>query len=57
MVLPLVDEHNPKCILCHEGFSNIDELRNHHHSEHKEYFEFHEKDEKREPAAGDVSVF
>ena len=26
MVLPLVDEHKPKCYLCHEGFENIEEL-------------------------------
>ncbi len=57
MVLPLVDEDKPKCILCHEGFENIDELRNHQKSEHKDYFEFHEDDVKREPAPGDVTVF
>ena len=57
MVLPLVDEHNPKCFLCHEGFSNIEDLKNHQHTVHKEYFEIHENNEKREPAPGDVSVF
>ncbi len=57
MVLPLVDEDKPKCILCHEGFENIDELRNHQKSEYKDYFEFHDDDVKREPAPGDVTVF
>lgn len=57
MVLPLVDEDKPKCILCHEGFENLDELRNHQKSKHKDYFEYHEKDVKREPAPGDVTVF
>ncbi len=57
MVLPLVDEDKPKCILCHEGFENIDELRNHQKSKHGDYFEFHDKDIKREPAPGDVTVF
>ena len=28
MVLPLVDEHKPKCYLCHEGFENIEKLKN-----------------------------
>ena len=57
MVLPLVDEDNPKCFLCHEGFSNIDDLKNHQKTIHKEYFEFHENNERREPTPGDVSVF
>jgi quinol monooxygenase YgiN len=57
MVLPLVDEDKPKCILCHEGFENMDELRNHQKSKHKDYFEFHDKNVKREPAPGDVTVF
>jgi len=57
MVLPLVDEANPKCFLCHEGFSNIDDLKNHQQTTHKDYFESHENNEKREPTPGDVSVF
>ena len=57
MVLPLVDEDKPKCYLCHEGFENMDELRNHQNSKHSDYFEFHEKDVKREPDPGDVTVF
>ncbi|MBA4436205.1 MAG: hypothetical protein H2B04_02640 [Nitrosopumilaceae archaeon] len=57
MVLPLVDEHKPKCYLCHEGFENLDDLREHQNSKHKEFFESHEKDMNREPAPGDVTVF
>ena len=57
MVLPLVDEANPKCYVCHEGFANLEELRTHQKTEHKEFFDFHEKETKREPAPGDVTVF
>ena len=57
MVLPLVDEDKPKCYLCHEGFKNIEELREHQNSTHSEFFESHEKETKREPAPGDVTVF
>ena len=57
MVLPLVNEDKPKCILCHEGFENMDDLRNHQKSKHKDYFEFHDENVKREPAPGDVTVF
>jgi hypothetical protein len=57
MVLPLVDEHKPKCYLCHEGFENIEKLKDHHNSAHKEFFESHEKQDQREPAPGDVTVF
>ncbi|WP_182128765.1 hypothetical protein [Nitrosopumilus sp. b3] len=56
MVLPLVDENKPKCYLCHEGFENIEKLRDHQKLEHKESLESHE-DLKREPAPGDVTVF
>ena len=57
MVLPLVDEHKPKCYLCHEGFENIEKLREHQNSLHKDFFEEHEKQPTREPAPGDVTVF
>ena len=57
MVLPLVDEHKPKCYLCHEGFENIEKLRDHQKINHKEFLESHEKDLKRQPAPGDVTVF
>lgn len=57
MVLPLVDEHKPKCYLCHQGFNTIKLLREHQKTNHKDFFEFHEKDLKREPAPGDVTVF
>ena len=57
MVLPLVDENRPKCYLCHEGFENIEKLREHQSTEHKDFFESHEKQMNREPAPGDVTVF
>ncbi len=57
MVLPLVDEHKPKCYLCHEGFENLEELREHQKAEHKDLMESHEKQTTREPAPGDVTVF
>jgi hypothetical protein len=57
MVLPLVDEHKPKCYLCHVGFENIEKLREHQNTEHKEFFESREKISKREPVPGDVTVF
>ena len=57
MVLPLIDEHKPKCYLCHEGFENLEDLREHQNSKHKEFFESHEKEMNREPAPGDVTVF
>ena len=57
MVLPLVDEHKPKCYLCHEGFENLEDLRKHQNSEHAEFFESHEKEMNKEPAPGDVTVF
>lgn len=57
MVLPLVDEDKPKCYVCHEGFENLDELRTHQNTEHKEFFDFHQKQNTREPAPGDVTVF
>ncbi len=57
MVLPLVDEHKPKCYLCHEGFENIEKLRDHQNTEHKDLFESNEKQINREPAPGDVTVF
>ncbi len=57
MVLPLVDEHKPKCYLCHDGFDSIEDLRNHQNTEHKDFFESNQKEIKREPAPGDVTVF
>ena len=57
MVLPLVDEADPKCYLCHEKFKNIEEMQKHQKSAHKEFFDFHEQTQKREPAPGDVTVF
>ncbi len=57
MVLPLIDEHKPKCYLCHGMFDSIEKLKEHHYSAHKDFFEFHEKEMKKEPAPGDVTVF
>jgi hypothetical protein len=57
MVLPLVDEHKPKCDLCHEGFEDIEKLRVHQTTKHRDYFESNEKQTSREPAPGDVTVF
>ena len=57
MVLPLVDEHKPKCYLCHEGFEDIEELREHQNSAHSDFLKKTKKQTNREPAAGDVTVF
>jgi len=57
MVLPLVDEHKPKCYLCHEGFENIEKLREHQKLKHSDFLESKEEQTKREPAPGDVTVF
>ena len=37
MVLPLVDEHKPKCYLCHEGFETIEKLREHQNLKHGDF--------------------
>ena len=57
MVLPLVDEHKPKCYLCHEGFENLEDLRDHQKTKHKDFFESNDKQINRETAPGDVTVF
>ena len=57
MVLPLVDEHKPKCYLCHEGFENIEKLREHQKMKHIDIIESNENQTTREPAPGDVTVF
>jgi hypothetical protein len=57
MVMPLKDEDKPKCYLCHDGFENIEQLREHQNRIHKDILESHKKDLKREPAPGDVTVF
>ncbi|WP_299292263.1 hypothetical protein [Nitrosopumilus sp.] len=60
MVLPLVDEHKPKCYLCHKGFENLEEMReclDNCRKENKDFFEPSENEMKREPAPGDVTVF
>ncbi len=55
--MPLVDEDKPKCYLCHDGFENLKELREHQNSIHKDFFESHKKEMKLEPAPGDVTLF
>jgi hypothetical protein len=57
MVLPLVDEHKPKCYLCHESFENIEKLREHQNVKHSDVLESNERKTTREPAPGDVTVF
>jgi hypothetical protein len=57
MVLPLVDEHKPKCYLCHEGFESIEKLREHQKLKHGDFLESNGEQTKREPAPGDVTVF
>ncbi|MCA9811660.1 MAG: hypothetical protein KC483_02225 [Nitrosarchaeum sp.] len=57
MVLPLVDENRPKCFYCHEGFENIEKLREHQKLKHNEFLENQQKTTKREPVPGDVTVF
>ena len=54
MVLPIVDEVKPKCYACHEGFDDIDGLREHQLRMHKEEYQ---SSSTRGPAPGDVSVF
>ncbi len=55
MVLPMVDQHKPKCYLCSNVFENLEELRRHQEVDHKEFVEFHKND--HSPAPGDVTVF
>ncbi|HXG73273.1 MAG TPA: hypothetical protein VNK44_00445 [Candidatus Nitrosotenuis sp.] len=56
MVLPIVDEYKPKCYLCNNVFETIEKLREHQEADHGDYIEFH-KNQKREPAPGDVTIF
>ena len=55
--MPLIDEDKPKCYLCHEGFENLEKLREHQKTNHIDYFGTQKKELKREPAPGDVTVF
>ena len=43
LVLPLIDEHKPKCYLCLELFENMVDLKKHQESRHKEFFDKYEK--------------
>ena len=56
MVLPLVDEYKPKCYLCNKAFDTIENLREHHEKDHNDFVSYH-KNQKHEPAPGDVSIF
>ncbi|MEW6588735.1 MAG: hypothetical protein AB1299_06170 [Thermoproteota archaeon] len=56
MVMPLVDEYKPKCYLCNNVFETIEKLREHQETDHGDYINFH-KNQKREPAPGDVTIF
>lgn len=56
MVLPLVDEYKPKCYLCNKPFDTIEKLREHEEHDHDDFVNYH-KNQKREPAPGDVTVF
>ncbi len=38
MVVPLVDEHKPKCYVCHKMFENMEQIKKHHESDHKDFF-------------------
>ena len=42
--------------MCHEGFENIEELREHQNLKHADFFKDNERPI-REPAEGDVTVF
>ena len=57
MVLPFSDEDKLKCFLCLELQKNYDELRKHQKDKHADFFEFHEKEQRREAAPGDVTIF
>lgn len=54
MVLPLVDEHKPKCYLCHAGFEDLDKLREHQNTDHKE---LELQKDRPSPVPGDVTMF
>lgn len=57
MVLPLVDEHKPKCYLCHKGFDNIEKLREHQRLMHADFAQESKNQSNQGPAPGDVTLF
>jgi len=57
VVLPIVDQHKPKCYLCSNVFENIEMLRTHQEVDHRDFVEFHMDAKERSPAPGDVTVF
>lgn len=56
MVMPLVDEYKSKCYLCNKPFESIEKLREHQEKDHREFVSYH-KNQTREPAPGDVTIF
>ena len=57
MVLPLVDQDKPKCYICHDGFSDVLELREHQKTKHGDSLKDHDSNTRSESAPGDVTVF
>ena len=64
MVMPLVDEDDPKCYVCHRRFATLDELREHQSGERAAAAEGDGGERPRRdppggrgPAPGDVSMF
>lgn len=64
MVMPLVDEDDPKCYVCHRRFRTLDELREHQSGERAAAAESGAAKggappppTERGPAPGDVSMF
>lgn len=67
MVMPLVDEDDPKCYVCHRRFETLDELREHQSGERAAAEAAADGEgtaaptppppTERGPAPGDVSMF
>ena len=58
MVMPLVDEDDPRCYVCHRRFADLDELREHQRADHAaERSGDPPPPTGRGPAPGDVSMF
>ena len=58
MVMPLVDEADPKCYVCHRRFGTLAELREHQRGDHSgERQDPSPPPPQRGPAPGDVSMF
>ena len=60
MVMPLVDEDDPKCYVCHRRFATLEELREHQRGERAAAAAGKDAPPPpagRGPAPGDVSMF